>query len=72
MTQRNPDDLQRWVHAWNIAGAHLAGERAERLRAMADDDARKIIARIFSGFMPARRERESGLVEQQRLFRKLK
>lgn len=72
MTQRIPDDLQRWVRAWNIAGAHLASERAVRLRAMADDDARKIIARIFSGSMPARLERESGLIEQQRLFRKLK
>ena len=72
MTERIPDELQRWVRAWNIAGAHLAGERANRLRAMADDDARKIIARIFSGPLPTRLERESGLIQQQRLFRKLK
>lgn len=43
-----------------------------RLRAMADDDARKIIARIFSGPVSARVDRESGLILQQRLFRKLK
>jgi len=72
MTQQNHDDLHRWARAWNIAGAHLAGERAARLRAMADDDARQIIARIFSGLMPARLERESGLIQQQRLFRGLK
>jgi len=72
MTQRNHDDLQRWARAWNIAGAHLASERAARLRTMADDDAREIISRIFSGPLPVRLERESGLIQQQRLFRELK
>lgn len=45
MTEEIPADSIRWTRAWNIAGAHLAGERAARLRAMADDDARKIIER---------------------------
>ena len=72
MSQRIRDNLQRWARAWNIAGTHLASERAARLRAMTDDDARKLIARIFSGPMPTRIARESGLVEQQRLFRQLK
>jgi len=70
--QRIPDDLQRWARAWNIAGAHLANERAAGLRSMTDDDARKIIARIFSGPVPTRIARESGLLERQRLFRQLK
>src|SRR3990172_1589281 len=48
MTEEIPADLIRWNRAWNIAGAHLAGERAARLRAMADDDARKMIERKFS------------------------
>jgi hypothetical protein len=39
---------------------------------MTDNDARQIIARIFSGPMPSRVARESGLIQQQRLFRKLK
>ena len=43
-----------------------------RLRTMDDNDARKIIARIFSGPVPTRVERESGLIFQQRRFRKLK
>jgi hypothetical protein len=67
-----PDDLIRRNRAWNIAGAHMDGERAARLRAMTDDDARTIIRRIFSGPMPARLERESGLILQQQLFRRLK
>ena len=72
MAEEIPADLIRWTRAWNIAGAHLAGERATRLRAMSDDDARKIIERIFSGPMPIRTERESGLILQQQLFRRLK
>jgi hypothetical protein len=72
MTQQISDDLKRWARAWKIAGAHLERERAARLRAMTEDDARRIIARIFTGPMPAPFERESGLIQQQRLFRKLK
>ncbi len=72
MSEEIPADLIRWTRAWNIAGARLAGERAARLRAMADDDARKIIERIFSGPAPIRFERESGLIPQQQLFRRLK
>lgn len=72
MTEESPADLLRWNRAWNIAGAHMAGESAARLRAMTDDDARLIIGRIFSGPMPMRLERESGLILQQQLFRRLK
>lgn len=64
--------IGRSGRAWNIPGAYLASERAARLRTMSDDDARAIIARIFSGPMPARFERESGLIQQQRLIRGLK
>lgn len=72
MTKREPDNLQRWSRAWSVAGAYLSRERAMRLRTMDDNDARKIIARIFSGPVPTRVERESGLILQQRRFRKLK
>jgi hypothetical protein len=37
-----------------------------------DDECRRIIAEIFSPPLPPYRERPSGLVEQQRLFRKLR
>ena len=72
MTKQVPEDLQRRASAWRVASAYLADERVARLRAMTDDDAREIIARIFNGPLPKPIERESGLIAQQRLFRKLK
>ena len=68
-----PPDLARWARDWQTAGAFLQRERAERLCNMTDDDARANIAAIFFGVAPSPGpERECGLVEQQRLFRKLK
>ena len=72
MSEQIPEDLQRRVRAWSVAGAYLADERVARLRGMTDQDTRDIIASIFSGPSVQRIERESGLVVQQRLFRKLK
>ena len=72
MSEQVPEDLRRRARAWSVAGAYLADERVARLRAMTDEDTREIIASIFSGPVPKRIERESGLVAQQRLFRKLK
>ncbi len=72
MAEQVPEDLRRRASAWRVASAYLSDERAARLRAMTDDDAREIIARIFSGPIPRPIERESGLIAQQRLFRKLK
>ena len=73
MNQPPFDPLKRWAQAWKVAGAYLERERAERLRSMTDDDARKAIADIFFGDVtPVRKSRESGLIEQQRLFRKLR
>jgi len=72
MAEQIPEDLQRRASAWSVAGAYLSEERAAWLRAMTDDDAREIIARIFNGPVPKPIERECGLVAQQRLFRKLK
>lgn len=72
MSESIHSDLQRWASAWKIAGEYLARERMARLRAMADDDVREIIARIFTEPLPPPLKRESGLVQQQRLFRKLR
>lgn len=72
MSDQIPEDLKRRARAWRVAGAYLADERVARLRAMTDEDARGIIARIFSGPVPEPIERDSGLVAQQRLFRNLK
>lgn len=72
MSKQVPEDLQRRARAWSVASAYLTDERVARLRAMTDDEAREIIARIFNGPAPRPIERESGLVAQQRLFRQLK
>lgn len=73
MNRTPSESLRRWAAAWETAGAHLSRERAERLRGMTDDDVRAAIAAIFSGAVPPpEEERGSGLVEQQRLFRKLR
>ena len=67
------DSLRRWARAWEVAGPALARERAARLRAMTDDDVRAAVAALFAASPPgAGREDVSGLVEQQRLFRKLR
>jgi len=72
MSEQVPEDLQRRASAWSVAGAYLADERVARLRAMTDQDTREIIASIFNGPSLHQIERESGLIVQQRLFRKLK
>lgn len=67
-------DHHRYLTAWNIAADVLARERVARLRAMTDADTQRAIAQLFSigpsgdaGSRPL-----SGLVEQQRLFRRLR
>lgn len=72
METSQADDVRRHLAAWRTAHEFLERERAQRLRAMTDDECRAIIARIFGGPRPPSRERSSGLIEQQRLFRKLR
>ena len=73
MDRTPSESLRRWARAWENAGAFLARERAWRLRAMTDDDVRAAVAALFGGRSPAGdKKRGTGLVEQQRLFRKLR
>ena len=72
MNGREKSDIQRRVEAWRVASEFLEEERRTRLRNMTDDECRRIIAEICSLPLPPYRERPSGLVEQQRLFRKLR
>lgn len=72
MDEREKNDILRRIEAWRIASKVLEEERRARLRAMTDDECRSIIAKIFSPPLPPHRERQTGLVEQQRLFRKLR
>jgi hypothetical protein len=70
----NETDLKRWAENWASAGQALEALRRGELQAMTDDDVRRAIADLFSGPMPAdlAPRTTSGLVEQQRLFAKLR
>ena len=72
MNDREKNAILRRIEAWRVASKVLDEERRARLRSMTDDECRRIIADIFSLPLPPRRERQSGLVEQQRLFQKLR
>ena len=67
-------DLKRWAQTWTSAGYALGALRRRELAAMTDDDVRRAIADLFSGApMPDLPPRTtSGLVEQQRLFSRLR
>jgi hypothetical protein len=63
------------VQRWRTAGPALAAVRAEELRAMTDADALAAADSLLALAEPPRnaaRWRTSGLVEQQRLFQRLR
>lgn len=67
-------DIKRWAETWESAGQALEALRRRELQAMTDDDVRRAIADLFSDAvradLPPRTN--SGLVEQQRLFARLR
>ena len=67
-------DLKRWAETWERAGRELARIRRRELEAMTDDDDRRAIADLFSMAVPddLPPRTTSGLVEQQRLFARLR
>lgn len=67
-------DLKRWAETWERTGRELARIRREELARMTDDDVRRAISDLFSSAPPSDLEprTSSGLVEQQRLFAKLR
>ena len=72
MSNEPVSGVSRFVEAWSKAAPLLERERRERLRRMTDDECRAAIWRIFAGPIPPFVERATGLVEQQRIFRKLR
>lgn len=61
------------VAAWAVAGEAMSEVRARELRAMTDDEARRAAQELLS-LLPRLPVKEggSGLVEQQRLFARLR
>lgn len=67
-------NLKRWAQTSTTAGIALEALRRRELAAMTDDDVRRVIADLFTDApMPDLPPRTtSGLVEQQRLFARLR
>jgi len=67
-------DLKRWAETWERAGRELARIRREELARMTDEQAKAAALDLLS--MPLPKDLPprsgSGLVEQQRLFSKLR
>jgi hypothetical protein len=67
-------DLKRWSTQWDKAARSLETVRRRELQAMTDDDVRRAVADLFSVPLPVDLPPRltSGLVEQQRLFARLR
>lgn len=72
MDESERSQLLRHLEAWRAADALLQRERWARLRAMTDEDSRKAVTELLSLPYPALPERGSGLVEQQKVFRRVR
>lgn len=70
----NDTDLNRWSTQWDKAALSLDAVRRRDLQALTDDDVRRAVADLFSVPLPSGLPPRltSGLVEQQRLFARLR
>ncbi|MGA2620906.1 MAG: hypothetical protein ABSF26_25060 [Thermoguttaceae bacterium] len=73
MNQDNPDNLRRWADTWAKAGPRLERIRDRELRDMGYEERVRAIASLLQmAPLPQRPRITSGLVEMQRLFRKIR
>lgn len=79
MSTTSPDDdraalsgAQAYVHAWAERGRLLDAQRLGDLRALSEFDAAQRFARLLSLPLPYPLRPDSGLVEQQRIFARLR
>jgi hypothetical protein len=73
MTDAEKQQLKQWVETWKRAGPELERFRYEELRALTHEQSMAAIQDLLElGYQFARPRQTSGLVEQQRLFRKLR
>ncbi len=76
MTKAKAEDekalLQRWAKAWEYGAELNESERRRRLWALTEQEAWRRTREMWTPIrLEWRRQRESGLLEQQRLFRRL-
>jgi hypothetical protein len=69
-------DERRWVENWSVTGPLLEEQRRRELRSLSAERALFCAEALFSMPWPedvlAQRRRQSGLLEQQDLFRRLR
>lgn len=61
-----------YAHKWEKAGVALEAERLRELRALSELEAARRFARLLSGPLPYSLRPGSGLVEQQRIFSRIR
>ncbi len=72
------DAIQRYVKTWARASVALRKVKMAELTALTDDDTRRLVAALLdpvftrNAYKNPNRVSYSGLVEQQRLFKKLR
>lgn len=69
---RSQTDAQDYVRAWHRAGAELDRQRLQDLRQLSETEAARRFARLLSQPLPYPLREGSGLVEQQRIFNRLR
>ncbi len=73
MPLSDDEKIRAWVDAWRRAAPMLEEERRRRLRALTQDEAAAAIDALFNLSVSLARPRATtGLVEQQRLFQKVR
>jgi hypothetical protein len=71
-------DIQRYVKTWARASVALRKIKMAELAALTDDDTRRLVAALLdpvftrNAYKSPDRVNSSGLVEQQRIFKKLR
>lgn len=75
-TKEDHEQTKNWVKTWQRAGVELDQIRADELASMSDEDTRRALHKIMNAAEPAwffSLDRPvTGLIEQQKLFRKLR
>lgn len=70
-TLSEKEQMRAWVENWKRVGPELEAIKRRELRAMTEEEGTKRALRVMSARVKPRwRDSSSGLIEQQRLFRK--
>lgn len=71
----SPQALQDWAARYRLAARELLAQKRQELRGLDDDEAARrtdlLVAASRTAWVDPQRQTSSGLVEQQRIFRRL-